>query len=268
MKLKFGLAQLRVSESKEENIDRAEKAIKELAQQGADIVVLPEMFSCPYKTSLFPAYAEAEGGYTWKRMSAAAKKNRIILVAGSIPELDAEKIYNTSFVFDRDGKQLGKHRKAHLFDIKIKNGQCFKESDTLSSGDKATVLSTEFGKIGLAICYDFRFPELSRKMVAEGAKIIIVPGAFNMTTGPAHWELLFRQRAVDNQVYCLGVAPARDENGGYVSYANSIVTSPWGDIVIRLGADEELAIAEVELDYVDEIREQLPLLKHRRIDIY
>ncbi|MGB5822484.1 MAG: carbon-nitrogen hydrolase family protein [Proteocatella sp.] len=268
MKLKLGLAQLQVSESKEDNIHKAEMAINELANQGADIVVLPEMFSCPYKTSLFPIYAEAEGGHTWKRMSAAAKENNIILVAGSIPELDMEKIYNTSFVFGRDGKQLGKHRKAHLFDIKIKNGQYFRESDTLAPGDKATVISTEFGKIGIAICYDFRFPELSRKMVLEGAKIIIVPGAFNMTTGPAHWELLFRQRAVDNQVYCVGVAPARDEEGGYVSYANSIVTSPWGEIAMRLGTKEELAIAEIDLDYIDEIRDQLPLLKHRKSEIY
>ncbi len=268
MKLKIGLAQLQVCELKQDNITRAENAIKELAQRGADIVVLPEMFSCPYKTSLFPVYAEAQGGPTWKKLSEAARKNDIILIAGSIPEFDQGKIYNTAFVFDRNGNQLGKHRKAHLFDIKIKNGQYFKESDTLASGDKATVISSEFGKIGIAICYDFRFPELSRKMVMEGARMIIVPGAFNMTTGPAHWEILFRQRAVDNQVYCIGVAPARDENGEYISYANSIVTSPWGEVVTRLGKDEELAISEIDLDYEEEIRAQLPLLKHRKPDIY
>lgn len=268
MKLKVGLAQLGVSESKDENISRAEVSIKKLAAQGVDIVVLPEMFSCPYKTELFPVYAEAEGGYTWRKMSEAAKENNIILVAGSIPEIDMGKIYNTSFIFGRDGRQLGRHRKAHLFDIKIKNGQYFRESDTLSPGDSATVISTEFGKIGIAVCYDFRFPELSRKMVLDGAKIIIVPGAFNMTTGPAHWEILFRQRAIDNQTYCIGVAPARDEKGSYVSYANSMVTSPWGEIVKRLGTAEELAIAELDLDYVDEIRDQLPLLKHRKPELY
>ena len=268
MKIKIGLAQLRVVEEKEVNLKNAEKAIEKLSKEGADIVVLPEMFSCPYNVSLFSKYAEEKGEYTYERMAEAAKKNNIILFAGSIPEKEKDKIYNTTFVFNRQGEDIGFHRKAHLFDIKIKNGQYFKESDVLSSGDKATVIDTEFGKIGLAICYDFRFPELSRKMVLDGANMIVIPGAFNMTTGPAHWETLFRQRAVDNQVYCIGVAPARDISSGYVSYANSIVTSPWGDIVHRLGEEESLAVVEIETDYIKQIREQLPLLKHRREILY
>lgn len=268
MKIRIGLAQIGVSLIKEENIKKAENAVASLALQGADIVVLPEMFSCPYDTSFFPGFAEKEGGDTWKRMSEAARKNEVILVAGSVPEHDKGKIYNTSFVFSKDGTQAGRHRKAHLFDISIEGGQHFRESDILSPGDSHTVIDTEFGRIGIAICYDFRFPELSRKMTLEGAKILIVPGAFNMTTGPAHWELLFRQRAVDNQVYCVGVAPARDAEGVYVSYANSIVTSPWGEIVERMGESEQLMTAEIDLDYIDQIREQLPLLKHRREELY
>lgn len=268
MKIKLGLAQMNVDFDKEKNIQNAENLIEILSKEGADIVVLPEMFSCPYKTDFFKTYSEKRGGNTYKRMAEAAKKNGIILFAGSIPENDDNKIYNTSFVFDKNGNEIGYHRKAHLFDISIKNGQYFKESDILSSGDKATIVDTEFGKIGLAICYDFRFPELSRKMVLNGAQLIIIPGAFNMTTGPAHWELLFRQRAVDNQVYCIGVAPARDENGVYTSYANSIVTSPWGDIVKRLGTEEEIAVVDIDLDKIEEVRNQLPLLKHRRTEIY
>lgn len=268
MKIKIGLAQLSVSEEKEVNLKNAEIVIEKLSKEGSDIVVLPEMFSCPYSTSLFSKYAEEQGGYTYKRMAAAAKKNNIVLFAGSIPEKEEDKIFNTAFVFNKQGENIGFHRKAHLFDINVKNGQYFKESDVLSAGDKATVIDTEFGKIGLAICYDFRFPELSRKMVLEGASMIIIPGAFNMTTGPAHWEILFRQRAVDNQVYCIGVAPARDIDSGYVSYANSIVTSPWGDIVHRLGESEELAVVEIDTDYIAQIREQLPLLKHRREALY
>ncbi|MGL5257259.1 MAG: carbon-nitrogen hydrolase family protein [Proteocatella sp.] len=268
MKIKLGLAQLNVLESKEQNIINAVASIEELAKKGADIVVLPEMFSCPYNTNLFEKYAESKGEYTYNKISECAKKNNVIIFAGSIPEREANKIYNTSFVFDREGKCIGFHRKAHLFDIDVKNGQYFKESDVLCAGEKATVIDTEYGKIGLAICYDFRFPELSRKMVLEGAKLIIVPGAFNMTTGPAHWEILFRQRAVDNQVYCIGVAPARDENASYISYANSIVTSPWGDILMRLGEKAESKLVEIDLDYIESIREQLPLLRHRREAIY
>lgn len=268
MKIKLGLAQLNVLESKAQNIMNATAAIEELAKQGADIVVLPEMFSCPYNTNLFEKYAEAKGEYTYNKISECAKENNVIVFAGSIPEREANKIYNTSFVFNKEGTCIGFHRKAHLFDIDVKDGQYFKESDVLSAGEKATVIDTEYGKIGLAICYDFRFPELSRKMVIDGAKLIIVPGAFNMTTGPAHWELLFRQRAVDNQVYCIGVAPARDENGSYISYANSIVTSPWGDIVMRLGEKAENKLVEIDLDYIESIRQQLPLLRHRREAIY
>lgn len=268
MKIKIGLAQISVSHIKEDNLKKAEAAVALLASDGADIVVLPEMFSCPYITSVFPEFAEPEGGHTWQRMSEAAKNNKVILVAGSVPEECEGRIYNTSFVFSKDGIQIGKHRKAHLFDIAVKGGQHFRESDTLSPGDSHTVVDTELGKIGIAICYDFRFPELARKMTLEGARILIVPGAFNMTTGPAHWELLFRQRAVDNQVYCIGVAPARDCGGAYVSYANSIVTSPWGDIVDRLGESEQLLISEIDLDYEAAVREQLPLLRHRREELY
>ena len=131
-----------------------------------------------------------------------------------------------------------------------------------------TVFDTEFGKMGLCICYDFRFPELARLMVDEGAQVIIVPAAFNMTTGPLHWELMFRQRAVDNQVYTIGAAPARDLNAGYHSWGHSIAVDPWGKVLMEM--DEKLAVkvVELELDEVKKVREQLPLLKHRRGDIY
>ena len=151
------------------------------------------MFNCPYQTDLFPAYAEPEGGTCWQALSQMAKDEQIYLAAGSIPEADEKgKVYNTAYVFDREGRQIAKHRKMHLFDINVTGGQYFKESDTLTAGDQVTVFDTEFGKIGLCICFDIRFPELSRLMAQEGARIILIPGAFNMTTGPAHWELSFR----------------------------------------------------------------------------
>ena len=171
-------------------------------------------------------------------------------------------------MFDREGKQIAKHRKVHLFDIDVKNGQQFKESDTLSAGLDVTVFNTEFGKVGLCICYDIRFPELSRLMVDQGAKMIIVPAAFNMTTGPSHWEILFRTRALDNQVYTLGVAPARNSNSGYTSWGHSVAVSPWGEVINQLGEYESNMIIEIDFDYVDKIRRELPMLKHRREDIY
>ncbi len=186
-----------------------------------------------------------------------------------MPEKDAEgNVYNTSYIFDREGKQIGKHRKVHLFDIDVKGGQTFKESDMLTAGDSDTVFDTEFGKIGVMLCFDIRFPELSRMMVNDGAKVIFVPAAFNMTTEPAHWELSFRTRALDNQIYMVGCAPARDVSAGYISWGHSIVTDPWGRVIDMLDEKKGILLAELDMDYEEQVREELPLLKSRRKDIY
>ena len=266
--LKVGLIQMKVHNDKEENLLRAANLIKKISSEKPDIVILPEMFSCPYITSNFPIYAEEEGDYSYNFLSNIAKENNIYLVAGSIPEIDNNKIYNTSYVFNRYGEKIGKHRKVHLFDIDIKGKQTFKESDTLNAGDEVTVFDTEFGKIGLCICYDFRFPELTRLMVNKGAKAIIVPASFNMTTGPAHWHVMFRSRAIDNQVYTIGCSPARDYNSSYISYGHSLIVSPFGEILYELDDKEDMITYSIDLDYVDKVREELPLLYHRRNDLY
>ena len=193
---------------------------------------------------------------------------QVYLSAGSVPESDkAGNVYNTAYVFDREGRQIAKHRKVHLFDIDVKGGQRFKESDTLTAGDKSTVFGTEFGPMGLCICYDFRIPELARRMVLDGARVILVPAAFNMTTGPAHWEILFRSRAVDNQVFTFGTAPARDMDASYHSWGHSIAVSPWGTVLNQMEAEGGMQITSINLDEVEQVREQLPLLKHRMADL-
>ena len=231
-KLKAAMLQSHVYSDKAENIRALCVNLEELAKEKPDLVTLPEMFNCPYQSSNFPVYAEKEGEETWQALSSLAAKYGIYLSAGSVPETDEQgHIFNTAYVFDRNGKQIAKHRKMHLFDIEVEGGQSFKESDTLTPGDQVTVFDTEFGKMGICICFDFRFPELARLMALEGARVILVPAAFNMTTGPAHWEILFRTRALDNQVYTLGTAPARDADAGYTSWGHTIAVSPWGDIM-------------------------------------
>lgn len=267
--IKIANIQMKVSANKEDNFAMLNKYFEDIAKENVDLLVLPEMFNCPYQTLNFPNYAEEEGEHSWQACSNLARKYNIYLVAGSMPEKDKDgKVYNTSYVFDRKGKQIGKHRKAHLFDIDIKGGQYFKESDTLTPGNQVTVFETEFGIIGLCICYDFRFPELARLMVEKGAKIIVVPGAFNMTTGPLHWEILFRLRAVDNQVFTIGAAPARDPESGYTSWGHSIVVSPWGNIINEMDEKEGYIISELDLNLVEKARKELPLLAHRRHDMY
>ncbi len=266
--MKIALVQMMVVEDNDENIRVACEEVSAAAKEGAQFVILPEMFCCPYKTSNFPVYAQEEGGRNYQAMSECAKENAVYLIAGSMPEKEGSNIFNTSYVFDRSGKCVGKHRKVHLFDIAVKGGQTFKESDTLTPGNQITTFETEYGKMGLVVCFDFRFPEMGRIMAVEGAKIIFVPGAFNMTTGPAHWELLFRSRALDNQVFTVGVAPARDETGPYCSYGNSIVVSPWGDVEARLDGEEATLFYDIDLQKIEEIRSQIPMIGVRRSDIY
>lgn len=265
---KIAICQLKVIDNKEANINRALKMINTSTQNNADMVILPEMFNCPYDNSKFIEYAESKNSsITLKNISKAAADNQILVIAGSIPLLDNDKIYNTCFIFNKKGEIAGEYRKMHLFDIdtpKIK----FKESSTLSAGNKIGVFETEFLKMGIAICYDIRFPELLRIITLKGAKLVVVPGAFNMITGPAHWEILMRSRAVDNQVFIAAASPARNEELPYVAYGNSMVISPWGDILVRADEKEEIIYADIDLSKIHKIRDELPLLKNRRDDIY
>ena len=268
-KIKIAAIQMSTVADKMENVRTVKAYLEKIKDENPDFVILPEMFCCPYQTENFPIYAEKEGGPVWQQLSGYAKQYGIYLIGGSMPEKDAEgNVYNTSYIFDREGKQIGKHRKVHLFDIDIKGGQTFKESDTLTAGDSDTVFDTEFGKIGVMLCFDIRFPELSRMMVNDGARIVFVPAAFNMTTGPAHWELSFRTRALDNQIYMVGCAPARDVSAGYISWGHSIVTDPWGRVIDMLDEKKGILLAELDMDYEEQVREELPLLKSRRKDMY
>ena len=147
------------------------------------------------------------------------------------------------------------------------------ESDTFTAGEKATTFDTPWGRFGLMICYDIRFPELARITSHptdpyKDTVGIIVPAAFNMTTGPAHWELSFRMRALDNQVFMIGCAPARDLNASYTAWGHSIVTDPWGSIIAQMDETEGILTVELAPDRVEQVREQLPLRKHRRTDLY
>ena len=268
-KIKVAAIQMPTLTDKMQNVRTAGIYLEKIKDEKPDFVILPEMFCCPYQTQNFPVYAEEEGGPVWQQLSEYANQYGIYLIGGSMPEKDAEgKVYNTSYIFDRQGKQIGKHRKVHLFDIDVTGGQTFKESDTLTAGDHDTVFDTEFGRMGVILCFDIRFPELARMMVNDGAKAIFVPAAFNMTTGPAHWELSFRTRALDNQIYMIGCAPMRDESAGYISWGHSIVTDPWGRVIDMLDEKEGVLLTELDLDYEEQVREELPLLKRRRKDMY
>jgi omega-amidase len=241
--------------------------------------VLPECFNSPYGTQYFPKYAEKilpsppseEDSPSWHMLSSVAAETKTYLVGGSIPELvpEGKKYYNTSLVFSPKGELIATHRKTHLFDIDIPGKIKFKESDVLSPGNKVTILDLpEYGKIGLAICYDVRFPELATIAARKDAFMVVYPGAFNTTTGPMHWSLLARARATDNQMYIAMCSPARDVESTYQAYGHSMIVNPNADIISE--ADEKSAIVYGDIDgaKIEETRKGIPLYTQRRFDVY
>jgi len=258
------LLQTAVCADETTNMRTAASCIRGAAQQGADIAVLPEMFCCPYDPRVFAQYAQPQGGKRWQQLSALARAHNLYLVAGSVPECEGEHLYNTSFVFAPDGAQIARHRKAHLFDVAFEGKPAFRESDSFCPGHGITTFDTPFCRCGLMICYDIRFPEYALETAEAGADVIFVPACFNQRTGPAHWELLFRARAADNQVFMAGVSSALDWQATYHSYAHSIAVSPWGDVLAQLGTRPENHIVSFDLSRLAAVRQQMPLASHRK----
>ncbi len=273
---KIALCQIAGSPDKALNRDKAERYVREAADAGAQIVCLPEMWNCPYSNEYFTAYAEPAHGESVRFMSDLAADLGIYLIGGTVAELDdknmseggAPGVYNTAFCFDREGALIGRHRKVHLFDIDVPGKIRFMESETLSAGDEMTVIDTEYGRIGVAICYDVRFPDWFMKMALAGAGLVFLPASFTATTGEAHWDITMRARAIDNQIYVAANAPARDENGIFKAYGHSCIVGPWGEFISRADEKECIIYGEIDLDYEESIRNQLPLLKHRRPELY
>ncbi|CAL8996045.1 unnamed protein product [Prunus brigantina] len=270
---KIGLCQLAVTADKERNIAHARKAIEDAAAKGAQLVLLPEIWNGPYSNDSFPVYAEdidagGDASPSTAMLSEVSQRLKITIVGGSIAERSGDRLYNTSCVFGTDGKLLAKHRKIHLFDIDIPGKITFIESKTLTAGQTPTIVDTEVGRIGIGICYDIRFQELAMIYGARGAHLICYPGAFNMTTGPLHWELLQRARAVDNQLYVATCSPAQDAGAGYVAWGHSTLVGPFGEVLATTEHEEAIIIAEVDYSLLELRRTNLPLLKQRRGDLY
>ncbi|KAJ9595859.1 hypothetical protein L9F63_012961, partial [Diploptera punctata] len=248
--LKIALLQFAVGCSKGGNLEKANMMIKTAVHNGAKLVVLPECFNSPYGTEHFKNYAESiPNGETSTLISSLAKVLGVHIVAGSIPEVDNDNLFNTCTVWNSEGKLIAKYRKMHLFDINIPNKMTFRESETLKAG--STLATFDIGKFrfGLGICYDLRFGELAKLYRAKDCNVLLYPGAFNMTTGPVHWELLLRSRALDNQCYVAGVSPAQDTNATYVAYGHTLMVDPWGKKMTELEYNEDIAYAELETKY-------------------
>ncbi|NLG32272.1 MAG: carbon-nitrogen hydrolase family protein [Syntrophomonadaceae bacterium] len=269
MKITISVCQMTVTDQKAENLKKAKQMIIQSAQSGADMVILPEIFNGPYQSELFPIYAEKYPGPTTGFLSQMAREYNIGIIGGSIVEKGEDgKLYNCSFAFDHNGQLLGKHRKVHLFDVEIPGELSFRESDTLSPGNQLTVFVYKQIRFGLMICYDVRFPELARLLALSGVQVLVIPAAFNTITGPAHWDLLMRCRAVDNQCYVVAASPARNANASYQAWGYSMAVDPWGKVINQLGQSEAILLTELDIKSVEKVKSELPLLKHRRTDLY
>jgi predicted amidohydrolase len=258
--------QMNTGSDKDENLARAERLIRRAAASGARLVALPEVFNWRGQRAVAASQCEGLDGPTLNRMSRLAAELRIYLVAGSIRERvhSDERSYNTSTLFAPDGTRVAIYRKIHLFDVDIPGRVSVRESETILPGTEAVCATTELGKIGMTICYDLRFPELYRELTFAGAQIVTIPSAFTFPTGEAHWEVLVRARAIENQVYVVAPAQFGLNHHGYHDYGNSMIVDPWGRVLARAGDHEECITAPIDLDYLAKVRTNLPALTHVR----
>lgn len=258
--------QMTASSSKEENLAKAETFVRLAAERGASVIVLPEVFAWRGPRAEEPAQIEPIPGPTSERLRELARRHRIYLLAGSFLEKSEEaRAYNASLLLDPNGDILAHYRKIHLFDVDIPGQVRVKESDTKKPGQEVVTGKTPLGVFGLSVCYDLRFPELYRQLAEKGAEIMFVPSAFTFPTGAAHWEPLLRARAIENQTYVIAPNQIGKNTHGFADYGNSMIIDPWGKVIARAADKECFITAEIDRDYLEKVRRELPCLAHRRL---
>lgn len=252
-----------------ENLTTAARLIKEAAENGAKLIVLPEMFAImgkapADKVTVKELFGE---GIIQDFLSNEAKKNNIWLVGGTIPICCDEpaKINASCLVYSHLGKCMARYDKIHLFDAVISESESYQESDSTQAGHQAVVVETPIGKLGLAVCYDLRFPNLFTTLRNRGAEIIAVPAAFTVKTGEAHWKLLARSRAIDSFCYILGACQVGIHANGRKTYGHSLIVDPWGVVADeRHDATEGVVYAQIDMNQLYKIRQSLPTAIHQK----
>ena len=269
--MRLALVQMCSDDHLEENLSRAERGIREASRRGAEWVSLPENFAFMRREGEPYPCAQSPGGLIEKCLSGWASEHGIWLLGGSFPEAieGSPKVYNTSTLLDPTGREVARYRKIHLFDVDLgPDGEDkYRESARFSAGKAVVVAETSFGKVGLSVCYDLRFPELYREQAAEKVGFMTVPSAFMPETGKDHWEVLLRARAIENQCFVVAPAQCGQHSESRKSYGRSMIIDPWG-IVLAQGGDEPCVIeAECDLGSLKRVRRSVPSLSHRRIGI-
>jgi len=268
--MRAAAVQLNSNEDKERNLGIAERLVREAAADGAELVVLPEKFNVLGSSEQLAAGAEPLDGPTLRWAESLARELRLWLVAGSIVETveHDEKLRNTSALIGPDGSIHAVYRKIHLFDVEV-GDMVYRESDVEGPGDEIVVADAGELKLGLAVCYDLRFPELFRIMAVRGAQVFSLPSAFTVPTGRAHWDVLVRARAIENQVFVIAAGQVGRHPPDHESYGHSMIADPWGVVLASAGDEsEKVVVADLDLDAQAETRRKLPSLANRRPGAY
>lgn len=260
--------QMRAVDDVAANLAALERLVGQAVALGAGFVATPENTTFLGPPSKKVAIAESIDGPTHQVLARIAAAHGVWLSVGSVAESnvdDPSRCFNTSLLFDPAGKLRAFYRKIHLFDIDLPDGTRFRESAHISAGRCLAVAGTPFGRVGLSICYDLRFPELYGRLVDEGADILLVPSAFTVTTGRAHWHALLRARAIETQCYVLAAAQSGEHGNGRVSYGHSVIYDPWGELSAELPEGEGVIVAPIDLRRVAEVRRSMPVVQHKRL---
>lgn len=266
--MKVAAIQFQCGPDRGENLDRAAALVRDAADRGAVLTVLPELFASIDRTAAMRASAEPLDGATVRWASELARETGTALVPGSFVERSGDALHNTTLAVGPDGTTLATYRKIHLFDVDV-DGATSRESDTFTAGDDIGIADLGHLRVGLSICYDLRFPEVFRIETLSGADVLAVPSAFTATTGRDHWELLVRARAVENQIAVLAAAQWGTGPDGIARHGHAMVVDAWGRVLADAGpTGDAVLVADVDLDAQADIRRRLPSLQHRRPQAY
>ena len=268
-KYPIGVIQLDSQNDKGKNLKQICAFIDEAAARGAKLVALPEVMNCIGDNVGEGGQAESIPGYSTEILAAKAREHGIFVHCGSLREAipGETRSYNTTVLLNPLGEVAATYRKLHTFDVSLADGTVANESERIKPGKEIVTAETELGTLGFSICYDIRFPELYRLLAMKGAQVIFTPANFTITTGKDHWEAILRTRAIENGCYI--VAPAQmGKKPKFTSFGSSLVVDPWGVVVARSAERPGVTIAEIDLDYSDNVRAQIPSLKNRRADVY
>ena len=253
------------------NLEEAEKLIKTAVQQDAELVVLPENFAIMGLTEADKvAIAEVPGeGPIQQFLSQQASRHGIWIVGGTIPIESGSmgKVYSASLLYNSQGDMIARYDKIHLFDVVLEDSsESYNESETIEPGDDVVVVDTPFGKLGMAVCYDLRFPELFRAMADVGMEICVLPSAFTSITGRAHWESLLRARAIENLCYIIAPDQGGYHKNGRETYGDSMIIDPWGVVLNRLPHGTGVVVSDIDLEKLRKTRKNFPALQHKRLN--